>query len=161
MNFSIASMEIKRITVSESGLVIDLFDKYRVFYKQTSDLVLAKEFIQTRLGNNKSVIFVALIRDDDKMIPVGFTQLYPTYSSVRAMKNWILNDLYVDTDYRKQGIGENLIKTAMEFAKENGAKFVELSTAVNNYTAQSLYKAVGFEKKEPDTDFFTYRINLS
>ncbi len=153
-------MEIKRITKDEAGLVIDLFNKYRVFYKQPSNGILAKQFIEERLGNNESVIFVCLDKKDDKETPVGFTQLYPTYSSVRAVKNWILNDLYVESDYRKQGVGEKLIKKAMEFAKEEGAKFVELSTAVTNYTAQSLYEAIGFKKQEPDNEFFTYRIAL-
>ncbi|HTK20683.1 MAG TPA: GNAT family N-acetyltransferase [Mucilaginibacter sp.] len=147
-------MEIKRINLSEANLVTELFDKYRVFYKKESDLSLAETFIKTRLDNNESVIYVAL----DGEQPVGFTQLYPKYSSVSAVKNWILNDLYVESGYRKQGIGEALIKAAMEFAKGDGATYVQLETAVDNYTAQSLYEGIGFIKQEPDTEYFLYRI---
>ena len=153
-------MEIKRISPLESNLVIELFDKYRIFYKQTPDLNLAKAFIQARLDNNESVIFVALVTDKDKTIPAGFTQLYPAYSSVRAVKNWVLNDLYVDAAYRKQGIGEALIKTAMDFARKEKATYVELSTAIDNFTAQSVYEAIGFQRQLPDTNFYTYRIGL-
>ena len=152
-------MEIIRINNKQVDLVADLFDKYRVFYKKESDIESGRQFIQARLDNNESVILVAL--DTDKSTPVGFTQLYPTYSSVRVLKNWILNDLYVDKEYRKQGIGEKLIQTAMNFAKENNSKFVQLSTAVDNYTAQSLYEQIGFKKQEPETDFYTYTINLA
>ncbi|SIS75196.1 Ribosomal protein S18 acetylase RimI [Zobellia uliginosa] len=153
-------MEIKRITSSELSLVVNLFDKYRVFYEQASDLQLARDFIQSRLEHNESVIFVALSDKDGETIPLGFTQLYPKYSSVRAVKNWILNDLFVEANYRKQGIGEALIKTAMEFAQSRGAKFVELSTAVDNFTAQGLYESLGFKKLKPDTSFIDYRIEL-
>jgi len=153
-------MEVKRINSHEASLVTDLFDKYRMFYKQPSDITLAQTFIRDRLENNESIIFVAVVRNDDNETPVGFTQLYPGFSSVRAIKNWILNDLYVDTGFRKQGIGETLIKSAMEFAKKEGAKYVELSTAVDNYTAQSLYTAIGFKKQEPDKNFISYRISL-
>jgi len=153
-------MEVKRINSHEASLVTDLFDKYRMFYKQPSDITLAQTFIRDRLENNESIIFVAVVRNDDNETPVGFTQLYPCFSSVRAIKNWILNDLYVDTGFRKQGIGETLIKSAMEFAKKEGAKYVELSTAVDNYTAQSLYTAIGFKKQEPDKNFISYRISL-
>ena len=149
-------MEIKRITPAESALVISLFDQYRQFYKQPSDIGVAERFINERLGKNESVIFVAL----DNNEPVGFTQLYPKYSSVRVSKNWILNDLYVDNNYRKQGIGEALIRAAMEFAKNEGATFVQLETAVNNYTAQSLYEAIGFEKQGPDTEFLLYKMTV-
>jgi len=153
-------MEIKRINSHEASLVTDLFNKYRMFYKQPSDITLAQNFIRDRLENNESIIFVAVVRNGDNETPVGFTQLYPDYSSVRAIKNWILNDLYVDTGFRKQGIGETLIKSAMEFAKKGGAKYIELSTAIDNYTAQSLYTAIGFEKQEPDKNFMSYRISL-
>ncbi len=150
-------MQIKQITLAEHQLATTLFDKYRVFYKQPSDINLAEKFIKERLENNESVIFVALA-DGDK--PAGFTQLYPLISSVKAKKNWLLNDLFVDADYRKQGIGESLIKAAMEFAKSQNAAYVKLETACNNYTAQSLYEGIGFIKQAPDTEYFSYKIQI-
>lgn len=153
-------MEIRRINQSEADLVTMLFDKYRVFYKQQSDIHTVRKFIHTRLANNESAIFVALDNIAGEIIPAGFTQLYPTYSSVRVVKNWILNDLYVDSSYRKQGIGEKLIRVAMKFAKENDAKYVQLETAIDNYTAQSLYERIGFIKQPPDIDYYTYKIAI-
>ncbi len=153
-----SKIEIKRIDLNEANLVVGLFNQYRVFYGKFSDLGMAQAFIQERLQNNESVIFVAM--DPNTQQSVGFTQLYPKYSSVRMSKNWILNDLYVDSNYRKQGIGEDLIKTAMDFAKNQGATFVQLETAVDNNTAQSLYEAIGFEKQADDKEFFLYKINL-
>jgi len=154
----INDMQIKRITSSEYKLVTGLFDKYRVFYEQPSDVTLAENFIKERLENKESVIFVALANDGR---PAGFTQLYPAISSVRAIKNWLLNDLYVDAAYRKQGIGEALIKTAMDFAAGEKARYLKLETAVDNYTAQSLYEGIGFEKQEADTAYFTYKIEVN
>lgn len=154
-------MQIKRIGISESELVIGLFDKYRVFYKQKSDLELAGTFIQARLKNNESVIFVALAASANGTIPVGFTQLYPTYSSARAVKNWILNDLYVEESFRKQGAGKRLIETAMNFAKEDGTRVLQLETAVTNHTAQKLYEAIGFIKQSPGSEFLLYKIDVS
>jgi ribosomal protein S18 acetylase RimI-like enzyme len=150
-------MQIKRITLLECDIVIDLFNKYRVFYKQPSDIKLAETFIKERLENNESVIFVALSPDN---APVGFTQLYPLISSVRVIKNWLLNDLYVDAAYRKQGIGEALIKAAMDFAKSENSTYINLETACDNFTAQSLYVDIGFKKQEPDNAYFTYRFEL-
>lgn len=152
-------MQIVRINKTQGNLVFDLFNKYRVFYKQESNIKLAKDFIQARLENNESVIFVALEPNNSK--PVGFTQLYPKYSSARAIKNWILNDLYVEETYRKHGVGSKLIETVMNFAKENGATFVEISTATDNFTAQKLYEQIGFKKQSPEVDFYTYRISLA
>jgi ribosomal protein S18 acetylase RimI-like enzyme len=153
-------MEIKRINQTEANLVINLFNEYRIFYNQESNIELATNFIQTRLDNNESIIFVAFIHNHDEIISAGFTQLYPLYSSVRAVKNWILNDLYVDANYRKQGFGKKLIKAAMEFAKENNAGFVQLETGTDNYSAQKLYETIGFKKHNPHEGSIVYRINV-
>jgi ribosomal protein S18 acetylase RimI-like enzyme len=153
-------MEIKRIYNPERHLVVDLFNKYRVYYDQPDDIVLADNYIGERLKKGESVIFVALENINGKDAPLGFTQLYPTYSSVRAVKNWILNDLFVEQDHRSKGIGSKLIHTAMQFAKEHNAKFVQLETGIDNYGAQKLYESIGFVKQAPDADYFVYRVAL-
>jgi ribosomal protein S18 acetylase RimI-like enzyme len=153
------NITIKQIGLTESHLIAGLFNQYRMFYKQFSDIGMAKAFIDERLQHNDSIIFLAVDQDTEQS--VGFTQLYPKYSSVRLSKNWILNDLYVNEAYRKQGIGEKLIKTAMGFAKASGSTFVQLETAVDNYTAQHLYESIGFEKQGNDEEFFLYKIALN
>ncbi|WP_423148029.1 GNAT family N-acetyltransferase [Rubrolithibacter danxiaensis] len=116
---------------------------------------MAERFIEERLRKEESVIFVAF-----DTVPVGFAQLYPKYSSARAEKNWILNDLFVEPEFRKRGVGAMLIKASVEFAKSKGAKFVQLETATDNFSAQRLYEATGFKKQEPDDKFFVYRIEV-
>jgi ribosomal protein S18 acetylase RimI-like enzyme len=153
------NITIKQIDLTETHLVAGLFNQYRIFYSQFSDIGMAKAFLDERLQHNESIIFVATDRNTQQAI--GFTQLYPKYSSVRLTKNWILNDLYVDENYRKQGVGEKLIKAAMDFAKAQGSTFVQLETAVDNYTAQHLYESIGFVKQENDEEFFLYKIALN
>jgi ribosomal protein S18 acetylase RimI-like enzyme len=92
--------------------------------------------------------------------PVGFTQLYPNYSSIRALKNWTLNDLYVEREFRKIGVGEHLINEVIDFAEKNEARKIELSTAVDNKTAQGLYEKIGFERQQPDAEYYTYTLIL-
>jgi len=153
------NITIKQIGSAEAHLVVSLFNQYRIFYNQFSDIGMAKAFLDERLQNKESIIFAAI--DSDIQQTVGFTQLYPKYSSVRLSKNWILNDLYVDANYRKQGIAEKLIKTVMDFAKSHGTSYVQLETAKDNYTAQHLYEDIGFVKQENDTEFFLYKIALN
>jgi ribosomal protein S18 acetylase RimI-like enzyme len=146
-------MQIKQIFIADYQLVTNLFNQYRIFYKQPSDITLAENYIKKRLKQNESVIFVAMDGD----APAGFTQLYPLFSSVKATKNWLLNDLFVDAAHRKQGIGEALLQAAYDFAKSHGAKFIELETSVDNFTAQSLYEATDFVRQPANTTSYYYR----
>ncbi|MCG9690005.1 GNAT family N-acetyltransferase, partial [Vibrio tubiashii] len=83
-------MEIVKARIEQLDVISPLFDAYRVFYGQESNLSVAREFIESRLNNNESVIFLAL---DDEGNGLGFTQLYPSFSSVSAARTWVLNDL--------------------------------------------------------------------
>ncbi|MFB3162207.1 GNAT family N-acetyltransferase [Neobacillus sp. 179-J 1A1 HS] len=142
-------MSIQKATLNELNFLTELFDSYRVFYKQESDFQGAREFLKERFINEDSVLFIAY----DESTPVGFVQLYPTFSSVSMKKSWILNDLYVNPSARKKGFGEKLIKKAIEFAEETGAKGLSLETGHDNVTAQSLYEKIGFKK---ESNYFYY-----
>jgi ribosomal protein S18 acetylase RimI-like enzyme len=132
-------MEIYQATIEDLEGVSNLFNLYRVFYQQTSDIESAKTYIKNRLENKDSVIFVG----KDKQKYVGFTQLYPTFSSISMKRAWILNDLYVDAEARKQGTGQMLLLKAKDYAIETDAKTISLSTAPDNYSAQRLYETNG------------------
>ena len=129
-------------------MVSELFDAYRVFYEQDSDLQHSRAFLERRFQNNDSVVFLAL----DGEIPVGFTQLYKTFSSVSLQPFYILNDLYVKPEYRGQRAGKLLLKRAQEFCSDLKFKGLALETAKDN-PAQKLYEQLGWEK---DEDFLHY-----
>jgi ribosomal protein S18 acetylase RimI-like enzyme len=136
-------VSIKKATLNELDPLTELFDLYRGFYEQKSDLDGAKEFLKERLTNKESVVFIAF----DENNPIGFVQLYPSFSSVSMNRTWVLNDLYVKEDGRGKGFGEKLLKKAITFAEETGAKGISLETGKENVTAQKLYEKMGFKRE--------------
>jgi ribosomal protein S18 acetylase RimI-like enzyme len=142
-------VSIKKITLNELDFLTELFDMYRVFYKQKSDLKAAREFLKERIINKESVIYMAF----DEGNPVGFVQLYPSFSSVSMKKTWVLNDLFVNGSVRGKGYGEKLVREAIRFAEGTGAKGVSLETGEENVTAQRLYEKIGFKR---ESNYFYY-----
>ncbi len=126
-----------------------LFDAYRVFYEQESDLASAREFLSQRISRNESTVFMAF--SDDQAI--GFTQLYPLFSSVSLKPMHLLNDLYVDASFRGKGIASLLLNEAKRFALENGSKGLSLETH-NTNPAQALYERLDWEKDEEYLHYF-------
>ena len=125
-----------------------LFDSYRQFYRQNSDLKRAKLFLQKRIEKQESIIYIAFIEN----VAVGFTQLYPLFSSVSMERIELLNDLYIHPNYRNKGIGEALIPKAKDYCKETNSKGLAIQTETTN-RAQHLYTRLGFEK-DADLHFF-------
>jgi GNAT superfamily N-acetyltransferase len=129
-----------------------LFDKYRIFYKQTGDVATAKQFLKKRMKRKESVIFVAEERDE----LIGFTQLFPIFSSTNMMRTWLLNDLYINERSRGMGAASALLNAAKEFGAETNSKWLLLQTAADNYTAHKVYEKNGWIK---ETDIF-YRMDI-
>jgi ribosomal protein S18 acetylase RimI-like enzyme len=131
-----------RATLEDLDALTTLFDGYRVFYEQASDPERARAFIAERLRRGESVIFIA--HDEGAREALGFTQLYPMFSSVSARRIWVLNDLFVAPAVRKRGVAHALMDRARDFAKEAGALRLILETAEDNHAAQALYESLGY-----------------
>lgn len=143
------------ITANETHIpvVAKLFDAYRTWYHQTPDLEGATAYITERLWNKDSVILLAIDNDE----AVGFTQLYPIFSSVRMSRAWLLNDLFVDEHIRSKGAGTALLEAAQEMGKASGAKWMMLQTDIINTGAQALYERKGYVK---DGHCYYYYLDL-
>lgn len=146
-------MEVFRASPEHLEEVSKLFDRYRIFYNQPSNLEAARTFLQDRFQNRESIVFVA--RQSDRML--GFTQLYPSFSSVSMKRVWILNDLFVEEACRQQGIAKALMRAAENFARETGAVRIVLSTQFSNRAARSLYESLGYRQ---DEEFSHYAFKL-
>ena len=147
-------LKIRRGGVEDVEVVAPLFDAYRQFYEQASDVAGARVFLRERLTKSESVLFVAQIGGE----VVGFTQLYPGFTSVGMKPIWRLNDLYVKQDRRQLGAGEALMNAALEFAKQSGAKRVELETEISNAPARALDDGLGMKL---GTKFVKYTIDVN
>ncbi len=132
---------IRKATIEDLKLIVELFDKYRVFYEKESDKEKAEEFLSDRLKHNESEIFIAETDNNDL---VGFVQLYPLFSSTRMKRLWLLNDLFVDQDHRGKGISKQLIEAAKNLCNQSNACGLILETAKSNILGNELYPKVGF-----------------
>ena len=133
---------ISRAGPADLDALAQLFDAYRQFYGQPSDVPRARDWLRSRLRVGESVVLVA--KRDAAII--GFVQLYPMFSSVRTAKTWILNDLYVDAGARRSGIARSLLEAAAKFAREDGAAGISLETTQDNAAARALYRAAGWNE---------------
>jgi ribosomal protein S18 acetylase RimI-like enzyme len=146
---------IEAATLNDLPLIVPLFDAYRVFYEAPSDIPGAERFLSGRMAKSESKLFFAFRDGHSGRQVAGFTQLYPSFSSVSMKRIWILNDLSVDPVYRKMGVASALMAKAADFAREDGAKGLSLATQHHNVTAQALYEKMGYGK---DTEFHQYHL---
>jgi len=140
---------VRQAVLADLPVLAPLFDGYRRFYGRPSDVAAAESFLRERFDHGESVIFIALAMGE----PAGFTQLYPSFSSVSLARTFILNDLFVVPGRRRTGVGSQLLRAATEHARSLRAVRVTLSTDIANTSAQAVYEARGWKR---DREYFVY-----
>lgn len=131
----------RKATIQDLPQLAELFDQYRIFYHKDSDIPAAEKFLTERIQAKDSEIFIA--ENEGKLI--GFVQLYPLFSSTRMKRYWLLNDLYINEDYRGKGFSKELIEEAKELARLTDAAGILLETGKSNTVGNQLYPSCGFK----------------
>lgn len=150
---------VERINHSHKNRFADLFNQYNFFRDETLREKPVLNRMGERLFNSEPVLFIAL-RNQAESIPVGFIQLYSTYSSTNAVKTTIVNDLYVLPDYRRNGIALKLIEVAVKFAINNKSALIKLEILQDNLIAQKLFESVGFKSQTSESELNVYFIQF-
>lgn len=133
--------------------IANLFDQYRVFYKMPSSLAAVKNFISARLVQKDTLIFIAYTENH----AVGFMQIYRSFSSIAMQPIWILNDLYVESLYRRIGCARKMMVYLQDKAAQEKVFSIKLATAVNNDKAKSLYHSLDYQLND-GFDHYSKRI---
>ncbi len=146
-------MIVRRASLEDLHPLSVLFDEYRQFYGASSQLDVSYQFLKQRFENQQSIIFIH-VKDD---ILTGFILLYLGFSSSACSTYYILDDVYVTPTFRRQGSAQQLIDTAILFARHENAQRISLQMQKNNAQAHQLYQKMGFVR---DDELQTYHCFL-
>ena len=147
-----AMFQIIEANSSHLEPLVDLFDAYRVWYRKASDKKTARQFLEDRIQQKESIIY--LVEDSTKKAFCGFVQLYPLFSSTRMRRLWLLNDLFVSPNYRGNGLSKLLIDRAKELAIQTNAAGLLLETEKTNTIGNQLYPSAHFELADATNYYF-------
>lgn len=136
-------MHIRQATLDDLDALVPLLEGYRHFYRQPGAPEQARDFLAERFAKEDSLILLAV---DERGQAFGFTQLFPTLNTVRLTTRWILNDLFVDPEARRQGAGKALLEAARAHGEKANVGEMRLATQVDNHAAKTLYESLGWQR---------------
>lgn len=148
-------MSVTLATPADLDDLVPLFSGYLDFYEVPAPHVAIRGFLQARIEQGQSTVFIARSIDG---LAVGFVQLYPFFASLTLQPAWLVSDLYVMPAARRDGYGEALMNAGRAHAEATGACGLMLETAKTNRAGQSLYERLGYRR---DEKFYTYWLDLS
>lgn len=131
---------IRKANVEDSEQIKELMLQYIVdFYQQPEpenlDVFLAHLFQHPASG-------LQLVAEEEGKL-IGFATLYFTFSTLKAKRTAILNDLFVKHEARGKKVGEKLFQACLNYIRENDFASMTWETAKDNKIAQALYEKMG------------------
>jgi ribosomal protein S18 acetylase RimI-like enzyme len=144
------NIRIVTATSEDAGRIAPLLDAYRQFYKKASDVRAAETFLRERLERKESTVLLALAHEPMTRTDAaaGFTQLYPSFTSVGLGTILTLNDLFVALEFRRFGVARMLIEGAAKIGRDRGCQRLVLLTEHTNTPAKTLYESMGWKRDE-------------
>ena len=89
-----------------------------------------------------------LLARDESGRAIGFATIFWTWSTTRAARIGIMNDLFVAPGGRGSGAADALIAACVERCRAHGAELLAWQTATDNHRAQAVYERVGGRRSQ-------------
>ena len=133
---------IRPATIDDVETIFSFIQSLAEFEKLTAQMTGNVDRLREDLfGNKPSAVEAIIAQLGEKS--VGYGLFFYTYSTFLTKTGLYLEDLYVDPDYRHQGIGTALLKYVINLAKSRNYGRVECSVLDWNQPAINLYKKMG------------------
>lgn len=135
-------MSVEPVRDADLADLLPMMRAYCDFYEVApgdGDLeALARSLIADPQGEG-----IQLIARGEDGEPLGFATLYWSWQTLNAARVGVMNDLFVVQGARGRGVGRSLIEECRRRAAAHGAAEVVWETALDNETAQHLYRSMG------------------
>lgn len=146
------TVAVRPIAASDEAVWRDLFRAYGVFYETAfDDAQLEHVWALLRDAEGGVDAFVAEVEGR----VVGFAHYRSHPDTFSTGRDWYLDDLFTDPEFRGGGVGTALIAQLTELARATGPGTLRWITAESNERAQRVYDRVATR-----TTWVTYEVRL-
>jgi|TARA_B100001146_G_scaffold49061_1_gene42554 GNAT superfamily N-acetyltransferase len=130
---------IREIKLTDKEQWENLYEGYAKFYKVEMNKTILKTVWNWIHDKNHEVEGI-VYEINNKIVGLAHYRKMPR--PLRGQEIGFLDDLYVDPDYRRKGIGEKFLNYLKELSKSRGWNLIRWLTHDDNIKAKSLYDRV-------------------
>ena len=146
-------MNIRKAIVTDIEKILFLEDQvFEIHLKARPDYVKNKsvnyDYLKKIIEENNKEIFIA--EENNEVIGFCIIHIYElkNHPIFHDMINIEIENICVDKNHRKKGTGKRLFEEVKLFAKNNNARFIELTVWEFNQNAKKFYENMGMKIRE-------------
>jgi diamine N-acetyltransferase len=142
---------IRKATPDDAELLQELILELAAYERLLDEAEPSVHLLREHLSEEALTGCEALIAETEQGTAVGFAFFFHNYSTFLTNAGLYVEDLYVKSTYRGEGIGAQLLRRLAEMAEERGCRRMEWSVLDWNSEAQDFYDEVGAEALDDRT----------
>jgi GNAT superfamily N-acetyltransferase len=140
------NVAIRLATIDDLPSVISLYSQADMDNKNVTTLENAKHIFESFKQYPNYHLYVAYYPSSDNKIVGTFALLVMQNIGHHGTPSAIVEDVVVSESHQSQTIGSNMMKFAMELAKQAGCYKLVLSSNQKRQRAHAFYESLGFQK---------------
>ena len=144
-------IEIRRATPNDLAGIITLLHEFAEFEKLTDRLQITEEKLSAAVLGPDAFAYCLVATDGSKL--VSYAILYPIFASFRGQKGMFVEDLFITEEYRRDGLGERMLREIAKLARECACNRVDLMVLEWNTPAVKFYEKHGGVRDELERHF--------
>jgi GNAT superfamily N-acetyltransferase len=144
-------IQIARITAADLTDVIAMMREFAAYENLLEYCTATEDGLYAAMFGERAFVEGLIARTDGKA--VGFAIFHPAFSSFRAERGLYLEDLYIDSEYRRHDLGHRMLKTIAARAAELDFERIDFMVLDWNEPAVRFYLKHGAEKNDDESHF--------
>ncbi|MFN0278738.1 MAG: N-acetyltransferase family protein [Pyrinomonadaceae bacterium] len=134
-------MNIRKITQSDLPSVVEMLHEFAAFENLSKYCTVTEERLHKAMFAEDSVVEGLIAFDGEA--PVAYSLFYPNFSSFRGQRGIHLDDIYIKAEYRKNGLGQVMLKEIARIAASRGFERIDFNVLEWNTPALKFYEKLG------------------
>ncbi|MFB6249694.1 MAG: N-acetyltransferase family protein [Salinibacter sp.] len=147
---------IRKATPDDAETLQDLILELAAYERLLDEAEPSVDLLREHLSEEALTGCEALIAETDRGVAVGFALFFHNYSTFLTNAGLYVEDLFVKSTYRGEGLGFALLRRLAEIAEERGCRRMDWAVLDWNDEALDFYEEVG---AEPLDDWTTMRLD--
>jgi ribosomal protein S18 acetylase RimI-like enzyme len=144
-------IQIRKSTPDEVAAIVRLMRDFAEYENLAEYCEITEErLFDVMFGNEAFVEGLVAFHEQQ---PVAYAMFYPYFASFRGQCGYYLEDIFIAEDFRRNGLGEAMVRIIARLAKQRGFERIDFQVLEWNTPAVKFYEKLGAIRDDSERHF--------
>jgi GNAT superfamily N-acetyltransferase len=144
-------IQIRKSTPTEVPSIVRLMRDFAEYEDLAEYCEISEErLLDVMFGDDAFVEGLVAFHGED---PIAYAMFYPYFASFRGQCGYYLEDIFIAEDFRRNGLGEAMIKIIARLARQRGFERIDFQVLEWNTPAVKFYEKLGAVRDDSERHF--------